>query len=99
MHVDVSASSAERETLMREMPSTPSRIFPVFACQTQWKAPPSLESCCACLQVWLFEAIYAKEPFHVQLVKLQAALTRAEEVAEKKHSAVWTAREGADKAD
>ena len=27
-------------------------------------------------------------------VKVQAALTRAEEVAEKKHSAVWTAREG-----
>ena len=41
----------------------------------------------------------AKEPFHVQLVKVQAALTRAEEVAEKKHSAVWTAREEADKAD
>ena len=37
--------------------------------------------------------------FHVQLVKVQAALTRAEEVAEKKHSAVWTAREAADKAD
>ena len=46
---------------------------------------------------FLKQAIYAKEPFHVQLV--QAALTRAEEVAEKKHSAVWTAREAADKAD
>ena len=46
----------------------------------------------------LKQAIYAKEPFHVQLVKVQAALTRAE-VAEKKHSAVWTAREAADKAD
>ena len=44
------------------------------------------------------QAIYAKEPFHVQLVKVQAVLTRAEEV-EKKHSAVWTAREAADKAD
>ena len=47
----------------------------------------------------LKQAIYAKEPFHAQLVKVQAALTRAEEVAEKKHSAVWTAREAADKAD
>ena len=47
----------------------------------------------------LKQAIYAKEPFHVQLVRVQAALTRAEEVAEKKHSAVWTAREAADKAD
>ena len=47
----------------------------------------------------LKQAIYAKEPFHVQLVKVQAALTRAEEVAEKKHRAVWTAREAADKAD
>ena len=47
----------------------------------------------------LKQAICAKEPFHVQLVKVQAALTRAEEVAEKKHSAVWTAREAADKAD
>ena len=47
----------------------------------------------------LKQAIYAKEPFHVQLVKVQAALTRAEEVAEKKHSAIWTAREAADKAD
>ena len=47
----------------------------------------------------LKQAIYAKEPFHVQLVKVQAVLTRAEEVAEKKHNAVWTAREAADKAD
>ena len=47
----------------------------------------------------LKQAIYAKEPFHVQLVTVQAALKRAEEVAEKKHSAVWTAREAADKAD
>ena len=47
----------------------------------------------------LKQAIFAKEPFYVQLVKVQAALTRAEEVAEKKHSAVWTAREAADKAD
>ena len=46
----------------------------------------------------LKQAICAKEPFHVQLVKVQAALTR-KEVAEKKHSAVWTAREAADKAD
>ena len=62
----------------------------------------------------LKQAIYAKEPFHVPLVKVQEALTRAEEVAEvkvqealtraeevaeKKHSAVWTAREAADKLD
>ena len=44
----------------------------------------------------LKQATYAKEPFHVQLVKVQAALARAEEVAEKKHSAVWTAKEAAD---
>ena len=36
----------------------------------------------------LKQAISAKEPFRVQLVKVQAALTRAEEVVEKKHSAV-----------
>ena len=35
----------------------------------------------------------------LRLVKEQAALTRAEEEAEKKHSAVCTAREAADKAD
>ena len=50
-------------------------------------------------RIEIVQAIYAKEPFHVQLVKVQAALARAEEVAEKKHSAVWTAREAADKAD
>ena len=47
----------------------------------------------------LKQAIYAKEPFLVQLVKVHAALARAEEVPEKKHSAVWTAKEAADKAD
>ena len=47
----------------------------------------------------LKQAVYAKEPFPVQLVKVQAALARAEEVAEKKHRAVWTAKEVADKAD
>ena len=36
----------------------------------------------------LKQAINAKEPFRVQLVKVQAALTRAEEAEEKKHSAV-----------
>ena len=38
------------------------------------------------------------KPVHVQLVKVQAALGRAEEVAEKKQAAVWAAREAADKA-
>ena len=47
----------------------------------------------------LKQAMYAKEPFHVSSSRCRAALTRAEEVAEKKHSAVWTAREAADKAD
>ena len=43
----------------------------------------------------LKQAIYAKEPFHVQLVKVQAALMRAEEVAEKKkHTAVDCQRGG-----
>ena len=45
------------------------------------------------------QAVYAKEPVHVQLMKVQAALTRAEEVAEKKHGAVWATREAADRAD
>ena len=47
----------------------------------------------------LKQAVYAKEPVHVQLVKVQAALTRAEEFAEKKHGAVWADREAADEAD
>ena len=43
------------------------------------------------------ESLCKKEPVHV--AKVQAALERAEEVAEKKHNAVWTAREAADKED
>ena len=44
------------------------------------------------------QAVYAKEPGHVQLLKVQVALGRAEDVAEKKQVAVWAAREAADKA-
>ena len=47
----------------------------------------------------LKQAVYTKEPVHVQLVKVQATLTRAEEFAEKKPSADWAAREAADMAD
>ena len=62
-------------------------------------APAAARDAIASRIEFLKQAIYAKEPFHVQLGKVQAALTRAEEVTEKKHSAVWTAREAADKAD
>ena len=62
-------------------------------------APAAARGAIASRSEILKQAIYAKEPFHVQLVKVQAALARAEEVAEKKHSAAWTAREAADTAD
>ena len=62
-------------------------------------APAAARGATAARIVTLRQATYAKEPVHVQLAKVQAALERAEEVAEKKHNAVWTAREAGDKAD
>ena len=47
----------------------------------------------------LWQALYAKEPVHVQLAKIQAALSRVEATSEKKRNLAWSARDEADKAD
>ena len=61
-------------------------------------APAAARDAIAARTEALMLAVHAKESVHVHLVEVQAALGRAEDVAEKKQVAVRAAREAADKA-